>query len=176
KASVLWDTAEKNGIGLTMLNIGGGYPINYTKNVMGIETIERNINALIREKFPRDIEIHLEPGRSVIGDAGIMAGRVIGKAKRKDENWLYLDVGVFNGLMESVGGIRYAYLLESRTTEKKRWTLAGPSCDSFDVIDKNVPLPEPDIGNVILILSGGAYTVSYASEFNGFLIPKTRLM
>jgi len=178
KARVLWDKAERNGIKLTLLNIGGGYPINYTKNVVSIETIEKNVNSLIYDNFPEDTEIHIEPGRAVVGDAGILVATVIGKARRSDEDWLYIDVGVFNGLMESVGGIKYSYIVESyrHTKSKKRWTIAGPSCDSFDVIDKNVALPEPDISNLILILSSGAYTVSYASEFNGFSIPKTLLI
>lgn len=178
KAKVLWNIAERNGIKLALLNIGGGYPIKYTKNVVSIETIEKNVNSLIYERFPKDIEIYIEPGRAVIGDAGILVTTVIGKAKRGNEDWLYLDVGVFNGLMESVGGIKYSYIVESykHTRYKKRWTIAGPSCDSFDVIDKNVSLPEPNVGNLILILSSGAYTVSYASEFNGFSIPKTILI
>jgi ornithine decarboxylase len=178
KAKALWDMAERNGIKLTLLNIGGGYPIRYTKNVVSIETIEKNVNKLIYERFPKDIEIHIEPGRAVIGDAGILVTTVIGKARRSNEDWLYIDVGVFNGLMESVGGIKYSYIVESckHTRYKKRWTIAGPSCDSFDVIDNNVSLPEPNVGDLILILSSGAYTVSYASEFNGFSIPKTILI
>ena len=178
KARVLWDIANKNGTPLTLLNIGGGYPINYTKHVISIETIENHVSSLIYEKFPKEIEIYIEPGRAVVGDAGILVTTVIGKACRSDEDWLYIDVGVFNGLMESVGGIKYSYIVESykHARSKKRWTIAGPSCDSFDVIDKNVALPEPNIGNLILILSSGAYTVSYASEFNGFSIPKTILI
>jgi ornithine decarboxylase len=178
KARVLWNKAERNGIKLTLLNIGGGYPINYTKNVVSIETIEKNVKSLIYDNFPENTEIHIEPGRAVVGDAGILVATVIGKARRSDEDWLYIDVGVFNGLMESVGGIKYSYIVESysHTKSKKRWTIAGPSCDSFDVMDKNVALPEPDISNLILILSSGAYTVSYASEFNGFSIPKTLLI
>ena len=178
KAKSLWDMAEKKGLKLSLLNIGGGYPINYTKNVVGIEAIGKNINKLIYERFPDDIDIYLEPGRSVVGDAGIFVTKVIGKAKREDEEWLYIDVGVFNGLMESIGGIKYSYIVEnsSQARSKKHWTLAGPSCDSFDVIDKNVLLPEPEVGRLILILSSGAYTISYASEFNGFSIPKTILI
>ncbi|HYA11748.1 MAG TPA: type III PLP-dependent enzyme [Thermodesulfovibrionales bacterium] len=178
KARALWNKAEQNGIRLTLLNIGGGYPINYTKHVISIDTIEKDVNSLIYEKFPKDIEIHIEPGRAVVGDAGVLVTTVIGKACRADEDWLYIDVGVFNGLMESVGGIKYSYIVESHkhTLTKKRWIIAGPSCDSFDVIDKIVPLPEPNIGNLILILSSGAYTISYASEFNGFSIPKTILI
>jgi ornithine decarboxylase len=178
KAKTLWDMALGKGIPLRLLNIGGGYPITYTKSVLSIETIEKNINQLIYEKFPEDIDIHIEPGRAVVGDAGVFVTSVIGKARRGDEDWLYLDVGVFNGLMESVGGIKYSYIVEAgkNMRSKKQWTVAGPSCDSFDVIDKNVLLPEPEVGSLVLILSCGAYTISYASEFNGFSIPKTILI
>lgn len=178
KAKTLWDISRKKGMELRLLNIGGGYPIKYTKNVVSIEAIEKNVNNLIFERFPEDIEIHIEPGRAVVGDAGIFVSTVIGKAGRGDENWVYIDVGVFNGLMESVGGIKYSYIVEGnkQARSRKQWTIAGPSCDSFDVIDKNVSLPEPQVGNLMLILSSGAYTVSYASEFNGFSIPKTILI
>lgn len=178
KAKTVFDLAAKRGMRLSFLDIGGGYPISYTKDVVGVDTIEKNIDSIIYEKFPKNIKVILEPGRSVIGDAGIFAASVIGKAKRGDDNWLYIDVGVFNGLMESVGGIKYTYLVESSrdVKSKKKWTLAGPSCDSFDVIDKEIFLPEPEIGSLILVLAGGAYTISYASEFNGFSIPKTVLI
>jgi len=175
KAKDLWDRVEKAGIKLSLLNIGGGYPIRYTKDVVGISAIDTNINKLIHEKFPRKIRVLIEPGRAVVGDAGIFVSRVIGKASRGDEEWLSLDVGVFNGLMESVGGIKYTYIVEG-SREIRKWTLAGPSCDSFDVIEKDVMLPEPSVGSYVLILSSGAYTISYASEFNGFSIPKTILI
>jgi len=176
KAKALWDMAEKNGIRFRVLNIGGGYPIKYTKDVVNIEEIEKKVNGLINELFPRGIDIFIEPGRAVVGDAGIFVSRVIGKARRADEDWLYIDVGVFNGLMESVGGIKYTYLVEESEGRKKQWTVSGPSCDSFDVIDTNVTLHEPQVGSLILVLSAGAYTVSYASEFNGFSIPNTVLI
>jgi len=175
KAKDLWDRAEKAGIRLSLLNIGGGYPIRYTKDVVGISAIDKNINRLIYDKFPRKMRVFIEPGRAVVGDAGIFVTQVIGKATRGDEEWLSLDVGVFNGLMESVGGIKYSYIVEG-SKEIKKWTLAGPSCDSFDVIEKDIYLPDPAVGSYVLILSSGAYTISYASEFNGFSIPKTILI
>lgn len=178
KAKVLWDIAEKKGIKLNLLNIGGGYPIKYTKNVVDVDAIEKNVDRLIREKFQRDVKVFIEPGRAVIGDAGIFVASVIGKTNRGDDNWLHIDVGVFSGLMESIGGITYSYIIEAsrQARHKRKWILAGPSCDSFDVIDKNVNLPEPEIGGLMLILSSGAYTISYASKFNGFSIPKTVLI
>lgn len=175
KAWDLWEAAGQRGIKLSLLNIGGGYPIRYTKSVVDIKTIEKKVDKAIYQKFPSDIEIIIEPGRAVVGDAGVFISTVIGKTRRGDENWLHIDVGVFNGLMESIGGIKYTYVVGSRS-DKKKWTIAGPSCDSFDVIDRDVELPEPEIGNRVLILSSGAYTISYASEFNGFSIPKTILI
>lgn len=178
KAKALWIEAEKRKIKLDMLNLGGGYPINYTKNVIKIEAIEKNVNNLIYEKFPENINLFIEPGRAVVGDAGIFVSSVIGKAVRADENWLYIDVGVFNGMMESLGGIKYTYIVEStrKASYRKKWTIAGPSCDSFDMIDKGLLIPEPEVGGLVLIPSSGAYTTSYASEFNGFTIPKTILI
>jgi ornithine decarboxylase len=180
KARELWGMAEEKGIGMRMLNIGGGYPISYTKGVVGIEEIEKNIDRLLRENFPGDVEIFIEPGRAVVGDAGVFVSTVTGKAPRGDETWLYIDVGVFNGLMESLGGIKYSYIPEStksgRGARRGLYVVAGPSCDSFDVMDKEVPLPEPEVGSLVLIPAAGAYTVSYASEFNGFQIPKTTLI
>ncbi|MBF0344057.1 MAG: type III PLP-dependent enzyme [Nitrospirae bacterium] len=175
KARLLYTKAQEAGLHLSLLDIGGGYPVKYTKDVLGIDTIERHIDGLIGERFTDDVSILIEPGRVVVGDAGIIIASVTGKADRLDGKWLYIDVGVFNGLMESVGGIRYSYVVETtpHTGRERNWILAGPSCDSFDVIDRNVSLIEPQVGDLILIFSAGAYTTSYASEFNGFTIPDT---
>src|SRR3990172_9026947 len=116
--------ASEKGINFEMLNIGGGYPIKYTKDVVNIEPIERSVDKLIYEKFPKDTSVFIEPGRAIVGDAGIFVTTVIGKARRVDENWLYIDVGVFNGLMESLGGIKYSYIVEGDGQKKKR-TITG---------------------------------------------------
>ncbi|RMG04246.1 MAG: type III PLP-dependent enzyme [Nitrospirae bacterium] len=175
KVSNIWSEAEKTGVQMRILNIGGGYPVKYRKDVPHINEIESLIDGIIRDRFPSDIEVHIEPGRAFVGEAGVFVTTVIGKAVRGDENWLYIDAGVFNGLMEAIGGIKYSYILGSRS-EKKRWTIAGPSCDSLDVIDQDVLLPEPMVGDHLIIASAGAYTISYASEFNGFPIPETILI
>lgn len=100
-----------------------------------------------------------------------MITRVIGKATRGEENWIYIDTGVFNGLAEALGGIRYPFYIE-REGKLKEWTIGGISCDSMDVVAKNVFLPEPQIGDFLYILSTGAYTTVYASNFNGFPRPE----
>ena len=100
---------------------------------------------------------------------------MIGKAVRNREKWLYVDVGVFNGLMESIGGIEYP-VASLKDGGREKWVLAGPSCDSVDIIQNNVPLPEMEVGDRVYILSAGAYTTAYASRFDGTIIPRTTLI
>jgi ornithine decarboxylase len=172
KSKVVWNLAEKSGLTLRMLNIGGGFPIKYINPALSIGEIAKVVRDTIREMFPKDIEILVEPGRALVGEAGVLVATVIGKGMRNGQRWLYLDVGVFNGLMESMGGIQYPVAVAGNGS-KGSWVLAGPSCDSFDVISNEVELTEPEIGDKVYIMSAGAYTTAYASNFNGFCIPKT---
>lgn len=172
KSRLVWDAVERRGITLRMLNIGGGFPIEYTESIPSIDRIASVIEKTLREEFPTGVEIFAEPGRAIVGEAGILASTVIAKAKRNGQDWLYLDVGVFNGLMESIGGFRYSMVADRRGPARK-WVVAGPSCDSLDVISKDVELPDLQIGDKVYISSAGAYTTAYASRFNGFPIPKT---
>ncbi|NPB07298.1 MAG: type III PLP-dependent enzyme [Aquificae bacterium] len=168
----LWERARAKGLKLLMLNMGGGIPVRYNYEALQIEDIAYYVKGLMRKYFPvQPYELQIEPGRGVVGDQGIMITRVIGKARRGEENWLYIDTGVFNGLAEALGGIRYPFYLE-REGELKEWVIGGVSCDSMDVISKSVYLPEPEVGDYLYILSAGAYTTVYASEFNGFPRPK----
>ncbi|RME65378.1 MAG: type III PLP-dependent enzyme, partial [Nitrospirae bacterium] len=115
----LFRKAEKKGIALEIINLGGGFPVRYTDRVVSVEEIEALIVKEIKSRFPSDIKIHIEPGRAVVAEAGVMVSRVIGKARRAGQDWLYIDVGVFNGLMEAVGGIKYTFVVGSRAEVKK---------------------------------------------------------
>ncbi|WP_448587825.1 type III PLP-dependent enzyme [Thermocrinis sp.] len=171
-ASELWEKAKRRGLKLQMLNIGGGIPVRYSYEALSIEDIAYYVKGLMQKFFPiLPHELQIEPGRGVVGDQGMMVCRVIGKAKRGEDHWLYIDTGVFNGLAEALGGIRYAFYLE-REGELREWTIGGVSCDSMDVVARNVALPEPEVGDYIYILSAGAYTNVYAAPFNGFPIPE----
>ncbi len=172
KTRAAWDLVSEAGITLKQLNIGGGFPIPYVEPIPSIIEISQIIKEAIEKSFPQGLEIAVEPGRYLVGEAGILVTTVIAKAVRNGQNWLYLDIGVFNGLMESLGNIKYL-LRAARNTSAAKWVLAGPSCDSFDVIASEVELPELEIGDKVYILSAGAYTTAYASKFNGFTIPPT---
>jgi ornithine decarboxylase len=167
----VWDRAGDHGIELRMLNIGGGFPIKYEENSFSIRDMARTIMEAIDALFPESIDLCLEPGRVLVGEAGTLVGTVIGKASRNGERWLYLDVGVFNGLMESIGGIRYP-MTSTRNGGVDKWVLAGPSCDSLDIVQTDVLLPDLEIGDRVYIESAGAYTTAYASRFDGVTIPR----
>ncbi|MDD5092975.1 MAG: type III PLP-dependent enzyme [Dehalococcoidia bacterium] len=172
KSKRVWDMTAAKGVKLRMLNIGGGFPIHYTDAIPPLSRISRAIEKTVGRDFLESTEVFVEPGRVFVGEAGILVTTVIGKARRGEQNWLYLDVGVFNGLMESVGGFRYS-MVTHREGPTRKWVVAGPSCDSMDVISNDKDLPELEIGDKVYILSAGAYTTVYASRFNGFPIPKT---
>ncbi|MQF82658.1 type III PLP-dependent enzyme [SAR202 cluster bacterium AD-802-E10_MRT_200m] len=174
----IWNQIRLQGIVLKTLNLGGGFPAAHDLGVPSVPQIMDFILKFTETLFPNDVSLIVEPGRGLVGDTGILITSVIGKSYRQGKDWLYLDVGVFNGLMETVGGISYSFTPTENSGGQtiKNWTLAGPSCDSFDIIGREIPLPDLLIGDKILIYPGGAYTSAYASNFNGISIPKTYLV
>ncbi|RLJ69901.1 ornithine decarboxylase [Hydrogenivirga caldilitoris] len=172
RSAQLWENAKRKGIKLLVLNMGGGIPVRYMQESLRIEDVAYYVKGLLRKYFPTPpYELQMEPGRGIVGDQGLMVVSVLGKAKRDDENWLYIDTGVFNGLAEALGGIRYPTYLK-KEGELKEWVIGGVSCDSMDVIAKNVFLPEPEVGDRLFLLSTGAYTTVYGANFNGFPPPR----
>ena len=170
KSWSVWQRAAERGVQLHMLNVGGGFPATYLKPVPSVAEIAKVIHESVAAFFPKDVAVSIAPGRGLVGEAGVLVATVMAKAARDSEHWLYLDVGVFNGLMEAVGGIKYRFV-PSRSGPTRKWVLSGPTCDSFDVISNEVELPDLDVGERVYITSAGAYTTAYASEFDGFPIP-----
>jgi ornithine decarboxylase len=172
QTSLLWERCEDRGLSLRVLNLGGGFPAHHSQAIPSLPDTFASIFRQVDAMFPSNVELQVEPGRGLVGDAGVMVTTVIGKATRKGDAWLYLDCGVFNGLMEASGGIHYAFWPTTATGPTKPWTVTGPSCDSMDVIAKGVALPELEVGERVLIYPAGAYTTAYASQFNGTSIPQ----
>ncbi len=171
RVSSVFRSAAKRGIKLDSINLGGGLPIKHTKKTPSIDDIALRIKKALKKNVFKNVKLYMEPGRAIIGDAAILGASVIGKAKRPNKKWLYLDIGVFNGLMETIEGFQY----ELKTIEKgplKEFTVAGPSCDSVDKMFDHVLLPDLNIGDRVYIMNAGAYTLSYASHFDGFSPPE----
>jgi ornithine decarboxylase len=175
--------AAQRGHDFYFLDIGGGFPVGNYHDAT-IPTLEE-IGALVMPAIDAYIPSHhnlmlvLEPGRGLVGEAGRLIAKVEGKAARGDEMWLYLDVGVFNGLMETFEGFPPVVRLRADDAEDRpmrRYTLAGPSCDSCDVVARDLELPEIHIGDTLVFYDTGAYTNEYAAAFNGFPIPEVLML
>jgi ornithine decarboxylase len=174
RCAEIWRAAANRGVELEQLDIGGGFPVEHGQPVPELAAIGAVVRSAIGELFPPGLSVSAEPGRGLIGSAGTLVASVIGKAERSDGRWLYLDVGVFNGLMETIEQFRYRLRVD-RVGPSRRWTIAGPSCDSVDVLWTDALLPELEVGDRVEILNAGAYTLSYASSFNGFLPPQVHV-
>ena len=173
--ATIWEQAARRGLSLRLLNAGGGFPVRHLKQTPSWPAIGAEIRRAVDALFPADVELIVEPGRALVGGAAVLVASVIGKARRGEERWVYLDVGVFNGLMESIGGLGYELRTE-RAGRPGKVVLAGPSCDSMDVISSDVELPELEVGDRVYVMNAGAYTLSYASSFNGFAAPAVHLL
>ncbi len=164
-------------INLRMVNIGGGFPAQYTGAIASIERYAQAVTDALTRHFGNHLpEIIVEPGRSLVGDAGLIQSEVIlisDKGDGGDKRWVYLDVGKFNGLAETMGeSIRYRIQVPGRSGPSGPVIIAGPTCDSADILYERTEYRLPldlAVGDKVEILSTGAYTASYASVgFNGF--------
>jgi ornithine decarboxylase len=175
-AEIFRDLAER-GIQLQMINLGGGFPTRYTKSVPGVKAYGQAIFRSLSRHFGNQLpETIIEPGRGMVGNAGIIEAEIVLISKKSHEDrqrWVYLDIGKFNGLAETMDEmIRYPIRTEYDGDALGPCVVAGPSCDSVDVLYEKEPYLLPvtlEIGAKVLIEGTGAYTTTYSSVgFNGF--------
>jgi len=175
-ASVFRSAAER-GIELQMVNLGGGFPARYLKAVPDAEEYGRAIFDALRKNFGNRIpETIIEPGRGMVGDAGVLKAEVVlvsKKARADKVRWVCLDVGKFGGLAETMDeAIRYPLRTPRDGGETGPCVVAGPTCDSADVLYEKLPYELPlslTIGDEVLFEGTGAYTTTYSAvAFNGF--------
>jgi ornithine decarboxylase len=175
-AGVFKECGER-GLNLSMVNLGGGFPTKYLKNVPTVKAYGSAIFKALRKHFGNRIpETIIEPGRGMVGNAGIIESEVVLISKKSNEDevrWVYLDLGKFGGLAETMDeSIRYPIRTPRDGDAMAPCVLAGPTCDSMDVLYEKNPYELPvslEIGDKVLIEGTGAYTTTYASvAFNGF--------
>ncbi len=166
------------GIVLDTVNLGGGFPTTFGNNAVPdisiyAGVIKAALNLHFGDKMPRVIA---EPGRALVGDAGIIVSEVVlvsQKNSNDPERWVYLDVGRFQGLAETEGeAIRYRLTVpERRDSESIPAIIAGPTCDAVDTMYERNPVEMPvdlKAGDIVLVHDTGAYTATYSSVgFNG---------
>ena len=175
--AAVFRTCAERGINLAMVNLGGGFPAKYIRKTPKLETYGKAIFRALRKHFGNNIpNTIVEPGRGLVGNAGLIEAEVVLIAKRNpddDLRWVYLDIGKFHGLAETIGeAIRYPIRTTKDKDEMAPCIVAGPTCDSVDVLYEKTPYPLPVslvIGDKVLLEATGAYTTSYSSVgFNGY--------
>jgi ornithine decarboxylase len=176
-AAALFRDLLERGIALSMVNMGGGFPARYLRDMPGVpaygEAIFRSLSRHFGNRLPETI---IEPGRGMVGDAGLIEAEVVlvsRKAADDDVRWVYLDIGKFHGLAETMDeAIRYPIRTGRDGEATSPCVIAGPTCDSVDVLYEKTPYDLPvslAIGDKVLIEACGAYTTTYSSVgFNGF--------
>jgi ornithine decarboxylase len=176
RAGEVFHKAARRSLALEVLNLGGGLPAHYSHPLPPLETYAETMRAALRETFgAAGPKLFIEPGRYMVGDAGILVAEVVLTANRPHERvqrWVYLDVGVWTGLDETMEErIRYRLEVPGPARPCGPVVLAGPTCDSADVLYRHqVELPlDLRPGERVFFLSAGAYTACCSTvAFNGF--------
>jgi ornithine decarboxylase len=174
--SRIWAAAGEAGHELTLLNIGGGFPAFYGESIDGPTDYAARVMELVAERFGEVPRVMAEPGRGLVAEAGVIACEVMLVSRKSDRDmhrWVYLDIGKFSGLAETMDeAIRYQFVTPRDGDAMGPCIMAGPSCDSADVLYEKRPMMLPmtlKAGDRVLIRNTGAYTSSYSSVgFNGF--------
>lgn len=176
-AKGIFDRLCRDGIRLDLVNMGGGFPTRYLRDVPTASAYGRAIDEALHRHFGDDLPATIiEPGRGMVGNAGVLKAEVILVSRKSDDDdkrWVFLDIGKFGGLAETMDeAIRYRITTGRDTDALGDCILAGPTCDSADVLYERVPYPLPlslMAGDEVLIEGTGAYTTTYSAvAFNGF--------
>jgi ornithine decarboxylase len=165
----LMAAARKEKLGtFDTLDIGGGFPIDYAQPVQDISRFCAPLRAALG-KLPKRVRVIAEPGRFIVGPSALGVASVMGRARREGHWWYYLDDGLYGSYSGQLfDHARYPVETLRDSDERLPSVLAGPTCDSIDVIAENLMLPELKAGDLIVGRAMGAYTWASASEFNFF--------
>lgn len=159
---------------LGLLDIGGGFPIAYGGTMQPIREFCRPIRQALA-KLPRGIRVIAEPGRFIAGPSGTSIATVVGCAQREGRWWYYLDDGLYGSYSGQLyDHARYPIDVPGRRGPTHPSVLAGPTCDSIDVVREDIPLPELQIGALVVGRMMGAYTACSATDFN--FIPRAKIV
>lgn len=176
QVAAIWAEALDAGHDLSLLNIGGGFPAFYGDEIAHPTDYAATVMQMVRARFGDAPRVMAEPGRGLVAEAGVIAAEVLLVSRKSDDDlcrWVFLDIGKFSGLAETIDeAIRYQFTTDRDHEDTGPCILAGPSCDSADVLYEKRPVALPvglKSGDRIVIRNCGAYTSSYSSVgFNGF--------
>lgn len=164
----IFNEANSRGLNLKLIDIGGGFPAPYDKQVKPFRELARKINSEIDRLFPKDIEILAEPGRFMCATCATLVAKVIGKADRNGKRLYYIDDGIYH----SYSGVLCDHIPYQVKAFKKGPTqicsVFGPTCDALDTISLSNELPDLNLNDLVYTENMGAYTWASSTSFNGF--------
>jgi len=176
---------NKENISVEELDLGGGYGITYTDDDKPLEPhqyvsiIIDKLDECVKHKKIAPPKLILEPGRSIVGEAGITLYTVGAIKEIKDvKKYIAVDGGMFENPRYSLYQSKYTAMLANRAAEPpcELVSVAGKCCESGDLIGVDIPLPQVESGDILAVLSTGAYHYSMASNYNRNLIPQAILV
>ncbi|MFZ1682807.1 MAG: type III PLP-dependent enzyme [Candidatus Zixiibacteriota bacterium] len=175
-ARKLINALDSEGFNIRLLDIGGGFPVEYVQPVPGIAEFCTPIAKALDKKIRPGIKIICEPGRFISASPVTLVCSVVGKSYRDGKMWYYLD----DGLYSTFSGIVYDHCQYPVVTNKhgneQLSVLAGPTCDSFDVMYDGLMVPEHEIGEMFVFPMTGAYCAVSGSDFNSLYRPQYRMI
>ncbi|MDP6787866.1 MAG: type III PLP-dependent enzyme [Rhodospirillales bacterium] len=177
RAAMVFSDLREAGIEIKMINLGGGFPVPYRDPVPGFDAIAEVIMKAMTANFGNRLPaMAIKPGRKIAAEAGVIESEVVLVSRKSYDDemrWVYLDVGLFGGLAETMGeAIKYRIVTPRDGASAGPVAIAGPTCDGADILyeDAGYTLPlDLKAGDRVRLPGTGAYTATYASVgFNGF--------
>ncbi len=167
---------DQSGFDTQMLDIGGGFPVEYIEAIPPIEEFCKPINEALTKHIRPGVKVVSEPGRFIAATPVILVCTVIGKSIRDGKYWYYLD----DGLYSTFSGILYDScqypVITNKVGDQKLSVLSGPTCDSFDVMYDGLMIPEHEVGDRMIFTSTGAYCSVSGSNFNALKRPQYQVI
>ncbi len=163
---------DMEGLNVQLLDIGGGFPIQYIEPVPQIDEFCKPIAEALDRHIRPGIKVISEPGRFISATSVNLITTIVGKSYRDGKIWYYLDDGLYSTFSGIVFDKCQYPVVTANNGEEKLSVLAGPTCDSFDVMYDGLMIPEHNVGDRIMFMATGAYCEVSGSNFNALPRPK----
>lgn len=183
KMTDFYKKLKEDNIEFDVLNLGGGFGIwyadgdskkSYLEYAEYIKTISTTLKKCVIEKGIKKPYLILEPGRSIVGEAGVTL-YTVGRIKEIEnvKNYIAIDGGMYDNPRYALYQAKYSVLAANKMNDKSeiKYSIAGKCCESGDIIAEDVMLPKMNEGDLIAVLSTGAYNYSMSSNYNRNLVP-----
>lgn len=167
-SNIIKEVASRLNKKLIIVDIGGGFPVQYNGKVKAFKVLAKKLNTEIARLFPADMHLLAEPGRFMVADACTVVAKVVGKAIRDGKPCYYINDGVYHSFSGQIFDHCYYPVKAFKEGERQMSAVFGPTCDALDTITLSAELPELEIHDLVYAENIGAYSHASSTYFNGF--------